>query len=92
MIKFYHLLCVLERQGMVPTVWAKDALKVINDIDQRIAGGTVEVRATNFLLQRFSRAVQRGNGSQLWRHCHQEGNWMNLSCSSLCVMCSISFS
>jgi hypothetical protein len=32
MIKFYHLLCVLERQGMLLVVWTKVALKVINDI------------------------------------------------------------
>jgi hypothetical protein len=38
---------------MVLIVWTRHALNGINDIDQRIAGGTGEVRVTNYLLQRF---------------------------------------
>jgi hypothetical protein len=38
-------------------VWAKEGLKLVNDIGQRITGVTVELRATNFLRQHLCLAV-----------------------------------
>jgi len=42
-------------------VWAKDSLRVVEDIGRRITEVSGEKRATSFLLQRLSIAVQRGN-------------------------------
>lgn len=42
-------------------VWAKEGLKVIENIGQRMTLFTGEKRATNFLLQRHSLDIQRGN-------------------------------
>ena len=42
-------------------VWGSEGLRLIKAIGQRIATVTGESRATTFLIQRISIAVQRGN-------------------------------
>jgi len=42
-------------------VWAKEGLSLLLEIGRRIAEVTGEKRSGNFLLQRLSIAVQRGN-------------------------------
>ncbi|XP_021962574.1 uncharacterized protein LOC110858198 [Folsomia candida] len=58
---------LLDRFLFVPVavettgVWGKEGLSLIKEIGTRITALTDEKRATNFLIQRISIAVQRGN-------------------------------
>jgi len=42
-------------------VWGEEALKLVNEIGRRISSVNCDPRATSFLRQRISAAVQRGN-------------------------------
>jgi len=48
-------------------VWAKEALKFLQEIGRRIVDVTGEKRSTSYLLQRLSLAVQRGNAASVLR-------------------------
>lgn len=52
---------VIETSG----VWGKDAIQLIRELGRRIALDTGETRATAFLRQRISLAVQRGNAHMI---------------------------
>ena len=43
-------------------IYGKDGLRFVKEIGRRITLNTGEERATSFLLQRLSIAIQRGNG------------------------------
>jgi len=46
-------------------VWAKEALKFLQEVGRRIADVTGEKRSTSFLLQRLSLTIQRGNAASV---------------------------
>src|SRR5882757_2619358 len=46
-------------------VWGQEALQLIQKIGSRIANITMDARATNFLMQRISIAIQHGNAASV---------------------------
>jgi hypothetical protein len=55
--RFHFVPVVIETSG----VWGKEALAFVREIGSRIQRATGESRATAFLMERLSIAVQRGN-------------------------------
>jgi hypothetical protein len=45
--------------------WGKAGLSFVNEVGKRITAVTGDVRATSFLKQRLSLAVQRGNAASV---------------------------
>ena len=55
--EYYFVPVAIETGGS----WGKDGLRFVKEIGQRITTSTGDQRATSFLIQRISIAIQRGN-------------------------------
>lgn len=81
---------LLDRYSFVPMaietsgVWGTEGLRLIKAIGARVSRVTGEARATSFLIQRVSLAVQRGNVAAVLGTLPPARNWMRyliFSCS-----------
>jgi len=59
--RFIFIPVAMETTG----VWGEEGLHLMKAIGHRLADATGEMRATSFLLQRMSIAVQRGNATSV---------------------------